>query len=180
MKDWEYSNLSHRASLAGGPEALLEQQFNKGFDAGLKAKRPDQIIVVLAGVVVGYAIRCITDHFVTELRKPKIDSADVRALEDAIEEEEKIEEEYALEELKDRFEDLKEMDAACMDIVTQYVDLFGLSEDDSSIIRTVKDQSDYPEYAERFLKVMPDAEELDVVRAYIEWVRQFEGEDVYK
>lgn len=72
---WDYSDLSHQAKQAGGPEKFVKNLETFNYNNGLKDGKAEQAIVdlVIAGVAAGgYALYKIIRKQIEKAKEPKI------------------------------------------------------------------------------------------------------------
>lgn len=72
---WDYSDLSHKAKQAGGPEKFVKDLEEFNYNNGLKDGKSEQAIVdiAIAGVVAGgYALYKIIRKRIEKAKEPKI------------------------------------------------------------------------------------------------------------
>ncbi|MBE6162702.1 MAG: hypothetical protein E7155_03940 [Streptococcus equinus] len=72
---WDYSDLSHQAKQAGGPEKFVKNLETFNYNNGLKDGKAEQAIVdlVIAGVAAGgYALYKIIRKRIEKAKEPKI------------------------------------------------------------------------------------------------------------
>ena len=75
---WDYSDLSHQAKQAGGPEKIVKNLETFNYNNGLKDGKTEQVIVdlVIAGVSAGgYALYKIIRKRIEKSKEPKISAA---------------------------------------------------------------------------------------------------------
>lgn len=76
---WDYSDLSHQAKQAGGPEKFVKNLETFNYNNGLKDGKTEQAIVdlAIAGVAAGsYALYKIIRKRIEKAKEPKISAAE--------------------------------------------------------------------------------------------------------
>lgn len=79
---WDYSDLSHKAKQAGGPEKFVKDLEIFNYNNGLKDGKAKQAIVdlAIAGVAVGgYALYKIIRKRIKKTNEPKVTAAQAAA-----------------------------------------------------------------------------------------------------
>lgn len=75
---WDYSDLSHKAKQAGGPEKLVSDLETFNYNNGMKDGKTEQAVIdlAIAGVAAGgYALYKIIRRRLEKAKEPKISAA---------------------------------------------------------------------------------------------------------